>query len=388
MGLVRAVAAAVAACAVCAVALDNGLGLTPQMGWNSWNHFGCAINETLILQTMDALVETGFRDAGYVYVNLDDCWQLSRDPVTKQIVPDAAAFPRGIKYLADEAHARGLLLGLYSDAGTMTCQRRPGSLNYEDIDAQTYAAWGVDYLKYDNCYHDSSKKYRERYEAMRDALNRTGRPIFYSICEWGIDHVEEWGPDTGNSWRTTLDISDRWLSMRTIIEENDKWAKYARPGAWNDPDMLEVGNGGMTTDQYRAHMSLWAISKAPLIIGCDVRALSAADRDILLNREVIAVNQDPLGYQGRRIFINGATSIWAGKMADNSTAVVFFNADYKAHTMKLTWDMLGLPATQKLAVRDLWAHRDVGVFHGYFEDSYIKPTAANFYRFTPTASAH
>jgi len=368
---------------VCVVnALDNGLGLTPQMGWNSWNHFACGINETLILDTMDALVETGFRDAGYVYLNLDDCWQLSRDETTHQIVPDMKAFPHGMKYLADQAHQRGLKLGLYSDAGTYTCQGRPGSIGYEDIDAQTYADWGIDYLKYDNCYHTTTK-YRERYEKMRDALNKTGVPIFYSICEWGIDHVEEWGPDTGNSWRTTMDISDSWPSMVSIIEANDKVAKYARVGAWNDPDMLEIGNGGMTYDQYRAHMSLWAIAKAPLIIGCDVRNITKETRDLLLNKEVIAINQDPVGYQGRRIVINDDSSIWAGELSGGAKSVVFFNKDFRSHSFTISWDQLGFAADQKVTVRDLWEQRDVGVFHGYFSKSEVKQTSAEFYKFTP-----
>ena len=368
--------------AAVATGLDNGLGLTPQMGWSSWNHFGCGVNETLIVETMDALVAHGFRDAGYVYVNVDDCWQGARDAATHEIVVDARAFPHGMKYLADAAHARGLRLGLYSDAGVYTCQKRPGSLHYEDVDAAAYARWGVDYLKYDNCYRHT-RKYRERYEAMRDALNRTGRPIFYSICEWGIDHVEEWGPATGNSWRTTMDIADRWLSMRTIIEENDKWAKYARPGAWNDPDMLEVGNGGMTSDQYRAHMSLWAIAKAPLIIGCDVRAASPDTRSILLNREVIAVNQDPLGQQGRRVLIDGATSVWAGALADGARALVLFNADSKPHPFNVSWSLLNVSTTTKLAVRDLWEHRDLGIHKNYFAVEQVKPTSALFYRLTP-----
>jgi len=373
----------VALACVCLVnALDNGLGLTPQMGWNSWNHFACKINETLIVDTMDALVETGFRDAGYVYLNLDDCWQLSRDETTHQIVPDMNAFPHGIKYLADEAHKRGLKLGLYSDAGTMTCQGRPGSIGYEDIDAQTYADWGVDYLKYDNCYHTTTK-YRERYEKMRDALNKTGAPIFYSICEWGIDHVEEWGPDTGNSWRTTMDISDSWPSMVTIIEANDKVAKYARVGAWNDPDMLEIGNGGMTYDQYRAHMSLWAIAKAPLIIGCDVRNITKETREILLNKEVIAINQDPVGYQGRRIVIDDATSIWAGELSGGAKSLLFFNKDYRSHSFTVSWEQLGFNPDQKVTVRDLWEQRDVGVFHGYFSKSEVKQTSAEFYKLTP-----
>jgi len=374
----------IACIAICAVyALDNGLGLTPQMGWNTWNRFACSINETLIIDTMNALVETGFRDAGYVYLNLDDCWQSSRDEKTHQIIPDMDAFPHGIKYLADEAHKRGLKLGLYSDAGIFTCAKRPGSIGYEDIDAQTYADWGVDYLKYDNCYHTTTTKYRERYEAMRDALNKTGRPIFFSICEWGIDHVEEWGPTTGNSWRTTADISDQWASMVSIIEANDKVAKYAGKGGWNDPDMLEVGNGGMTYDQYRAHMSLWALAKAPLIIGCDLRNITKETREILLNKEVIAINQDPLGYQGRRVVIEDGYSIWSGELSGGAKSLIFFNKDTKSREFTVTWETLGFKPEQKVTVRDLWQQRDVGVFHGYFSNNFVKPTSAEFYKLTP-----
>ena len=184
-------------------ALNNGLGLKPQMGWNSWNKFACNINETLIINTIDEIVSSGLLAAGYNYINLDDCWQVSRDKTTKEIVIDSEAFPHGMKYLADYAHSKGLLFGLYSDAGYMTCQRRPGSLGYEEIDAKTYASWGVDYLKYDNCYNDLSKP-EVRYPPMRDALNASGRTIFYSMCEWGINNPAKWARDVANSWRTTV----------------------------------------------------------------------------------------------------------------------------------------------------------------------------------------
>jgi len=278
--------------------LDNGLGRTPQMGWNSWNKFACNINEKLIRETIDALVSTGLAKAGYNYINLDDCWQSGRTKDGKIVVDPR--FPNGIKPLVDYAHSKGLKFGLYSDAGTNTCQGRPGSLGYETIDAQTYAEWGVDYLKYDNCYNTGTKP-EERYPPMRDALNKTGRPIFFSMCEWGVDDPAKWAKTIGNSWRTTGDISDDWYSMTSIIDKNDLWADYAGPGGWNDPDMLEVGNGGMTTDEYRTHFSLWALAKAPLIIGCDITKMSQDTRDILMNDEVIAVNQDPLGVQGRKI---------------------------------------------------------------------------------------
>jgi len=279
--------------------LDNGLGITPQMGWNTWNKFQCNISEQLIRDSIDALNKSGLIEVGYKYINLDDCWQSSRDSNNK-IVPDPKAFPNGIKPLVDYAHSKGLLFGLYSDAGTKTCAGRPGSLGYEVEDANTYAEWGVDYLKYDNCFNNDIKSI-DRYPKMSEALNKTGRPIFYSICQWGEEEVATWAKKYGNSWRTTGDISDNWNSMLRIIDLNDKWYNYSGPGGWNDPDMLEVGNGGMTWTEYKTHFSLWAISKAPLIIGCDITKLDDKTKEILANTEVIAINQDKLGKQGRKI---------------------------------------------------------------------------------------
>ena len=282
-----------------AYALDNGLGITPQMGWNTWNKFGCNINENLIRDTIDVLNTSGLIEAGYKYINLDDCWQKSRDENGK-IVPDPDTFPNGIKPLADYAHSKGLLFGLYSDAGTFTCAGRPGSLDYEEIDAKTYAEWVVDYLKYDNCYNKGISSL-DRYPKMRDALNSTGRHIFYSLCQWGEENVPTWGRNVSNSWRTTGDISDNWNSMMKIIDINDKAYQYAGPGGWNDPDMLEIGNGGMTITEYKTHFNLWCISKAPLLIGCDLTTMTDEIKDILTNPELIAINQDSLGEQGRKI---------------------------------------------------------------------------------------
>ena len=279
--------------------LDNGLGRTPQMGWSSWNKFGCNINETLIRDTIDALNLSGLIEYGYNYINLDDCWQSSRDSEGK-ILPDPKTFPNGIKPLADYAHSKGLKFGLYSDAGFYTCEKRVGSLNYEEIDAKTYAQWGVDYLKYDNCFNNGEPSL-QRYKIMGDALSNSGRNIFFSICNWGLEDVSTWGKKIGNSWRTTEDITDSWKSMIRIIDINNKYYEYASPGGWNDPDMLEVGNGGMSNDEYRVHFGLWAISKAPLIIGCDIINMTKEIKDILTNPEVIAINQDSLGQQGRKI---------------------------------------------------------------------------------------
>ena len=279
--------------------LNNGLAKTPQMGWSSWNKFGCSITEKIILDTIDALNRSGLIDAGYHYINIDDCWQSSRNKYGI-IIPDPIKFPNGIKSLVDYAHSKGLKFGLYSDAGIYTCEKRPGSLGYEKIDAKTYAEWGVDYLKYDNCYNKNITA-KKRYTKMRNALKKTGRKIFYSICNWGFENVTKWGRYVGNSWRTTKDIKDTWKSMIRIIDINNKWYKYAGPGGWNDPDMLEVGNGGMNIDEYKVHFGLWAISKAPLIIGCDIINMTKEIKDILTNPEVIAINQDILGEQGRKI---------------------------------------------------------------------------------------
>ena len=285
--------------------LDNGLGLTPQMGWNTWNKFACKIEEKLIRDSIDALVNTGLKDLGYNYMNLDDCWQIKRDE-NKTIVPDVDKFPNGIKPLADYAHSKGLKFGLYSDGGNLTCQMRPGGYGYEEIDAKTYAEWGVDYLKYDNCWNMGISS-KIRYPRMTEALRKQNRSIFYSICQWGEEEIPTWGKEFGNSWRTTLDISDSWISMINIIDQNDKWFQYAGPGGWNDPDMLEVGNGGMSDVEYRTHFSLWAISKAPLIIGCDLTKMSNETFNILSNKEVIAINQDKLGVQGHKIKITNLT---------------------------------------------------------------------------------
>ena len=289
-------------CLLCFVgfnSLDNGLGLTPQMGWNTWNKFWCGINETLIHDSIDALINSGLFEAGYNYINLDDCWQKYRGE-DGYIIPDNDTFPHGIEPLVEYAHSKGLKFGLYSSAGNYTCQGRPGSLDFEEQDAEIYAKWNIDYLKYDNCYNRGISSLI-RYPTMRDCLNHTEHPIFYSLCQWGQEKVATWAKDVGNSWRTTGDISDSWNSMITIIDQNDKWYKYAGPGGWNDPDMLEVGNGGMTLTEYKTHFGLWCISKAPLLIGCDITNMSDDIKKILTNKEYIAINQDKLGEQGHKI---------------------------------------------------------------------------------------
>ncbi|XP_044462263.1 alpha-galactosidase 3 [Mangifera indica] len=341
--------------------LNNGLAQTPQMGWNSWNFFACNINETVIKETADALLSTGLADLGYVYVNIDDCWSATKRDSEDQLVPDPETFPSGIKALADYIHGKGLKLGIYSDAGVFTCQVRPGSLYHEKDDAALFASWGVDYLKYDNCFNLGIKP-EERYPPMRNALNSTGRTIFYSLCEWGVDDPALWAGNVGNSWRTTDDINDTWVSMTTIADINDKWASYAGPGGWNDPDMLEVGNGGMTYQEYRSHFSIWALMKAPLLVGCDIRNMTAETFEIISNQEVIAVNQDPLGVQGRKVYVSGTDEclqVWAGPLSGHRLAVVFWNRCLKAATITAGWGPLGLESTTSVSIRDLWQHQEV-----------------------------
>ncbi|KAH9725076.1 alpha-galactosidase 2 [Citrus sinensis] len=338
--------------------IDNGLGRTPPMGWNSWNHFGCNIQEKLIRETADAMVTSGLAALGYQYINLDDCWaELNRDS-TGNFVPKASAFPAGIKALADYVHAKGLKLGIYSDAGTQTCSKTmPGSLGHEEQDAKTFASWGVDYLKYDNCFNT--------------ALLNSGRPIFFSLCEWGREDPATWAPKIGNSWRTTGDIKDNWnrqasYLIKIFTDQNDKWASYAGPGGYNDPDMLEVGNGGMTTEEYRAHFSIWALAKAPLLIGCDIRAMDKITFNILSNKEVIAVNQDKLGVQGKKVKKEGDLEVWAGPLSGNRVAVVLWNRGSSKATVTANWSDIGLKLNHSTVVnaRDLWQHKTILPING------------------------
>jgi alpha-galactosidase len=353
-------------------ALDNGLAKTPPMGWNSWNKFGCNVSEKLIKEMADAMATSGMRDAGYVYLVIDDCWQIDRDE-QGNILADPQRFPSGMKALADFIHAHGLKFGIYSDAGTLTCQKRPGSRGYEFQDARQYAAWGVDYLKYDWC-STSTQNASASYAIMRDALLKAGRPIVFSICEWGTAKPWLWAKDVGNLWRTTGDIQDCWDCKRDwggmgvvhILDLQDGLESYAGPGHWNDPDMLEVGNGGMTTNEYRAHFSLWCLLSAPLMAGNDLRSMSPEIKEILTNPEVIAVDQDPLGLQGRRVKRDGDREVWMKQLADGGRAVVLFNRGPKAAELSLSWIDIGYPPHLSARVRDLWAGKDLGQRSGNF----------------------
>jgi alpha-galactosidase len=357
--------------------VSAGLALTPPMGWNTWNKFACNVSDELVRGMADAMVKSGMKDAGYQYVVIDDCWQTARDS-NANIVVDPH-FPHGIKPVSDYVHSLGLKFGIYSDAGSKTCAGRPGGLGHEYQDAVMYASWGVDYLKYDWC-HTTTQDAKASYANIRAALDASGRPIVLSICEWGKNQPWLWGEEVGgNLWRTTGDIEDRWggkekfkdgsccsNGVLAILDEQVGIGSYAGPGHWNDPDMLEVGNGGMTTTEYQSHFSLWAILAAPLIAGNDLRNMTPEIHDILTNKEVIAVDQDPLGREGRRVAKDGDFEIWAKQLKDGSRAVVLLNRGSSQRDITVKWEEIGYPDHLSAEVRDLWAHKDVGKFTGKF----------------------
>lgn len=321
------------------------LAKTPPMGWNSWNTFACEINEQLIRNIADYLVSSGMKDAGYVYVNIDDCWHGQRD-AQGFIHEDVTRFPSGMKALADYVHSKGLKLGIYSDAGTQTCGGKPGSRGHEYQDALTYASWDIDYLKYDWCNTDGLKA-EEAYKTMRDAIYSAGRPMVLSICEWGENKPWTWGQNIGHLWRTTGDITNCWdceqgfgtwskLGVLSILDKQIELRKYAGPGHWNDPDMLEVGNG-LSVSENRAHFSLWCMLAAPLIAGNDVRNMSIETREILTNRDAIAINQDALGIQCFKMFDKGNFEVFAKPMSNNEVAILFLNRSDSPIDFNFNW---------------------------------------------------
>ncbi|WP_372350661.1 NPCBM/NEW2 domain-containing protein [Streptomyces sp. KL116D] len=341
--------------------LDDGLALTPPMGFNNWNSTHCRadFDEAMVKGIADIFVEKGLKEAGYHYVNLDDCWALPARDANGKLVPDPVRFPGGIKAVADYVHSKGLKLGIYTSAGTKTCSDIgfPGALGHEYSDAQQFADWGVDYLKYDNC-NNQGVDAKQRYTTMRDALRATGRPIVYSICEWGSNKPWEWAADVGHLWRTTGDISDSWGSMLSLMKQNLPLDQYAGPGHWNDPDMLEVGNGGMTATEYRTHFSMWSVMASPLLIGTDLRTASDETYEILSNHDVIAVDQDPLGKQGAVVSSEGGRWVVSKEMKDGSRAVALFNETGSAQRIATTARAVGLPAADAYVARDLWQHKN------------------------------
>jgi alpha-galactosidase len=338
----------------------NGLAKTPPMGWNSWNKFKNKVTDALVRETAGAMASNGMKAAGYEYINIDDTWEAGRDAqgniLTNNKFPD-------MKALADYVHSKGLKLGIYSSPGPKTCADYEGSFKHEEQDAKTYAAWGIDYLKYDWCSAPTVYDYhsmRAAYAKMGAALLATGRPIVYSLCQYGLLNSEEWAPAVGgNLWRTTGDISDNWESMSNIgFDLQAKLAPYSGPGHWNDPDMLEVGNGGMTDVEYRTHMSLWSLLAAPLLAGNDLRSVPAETMEILTNKEVIAIDQDALGKQAKRVSKDGGREVWARPLSDGSYAIGLFNRGTTATKVTALWKDAGFSGSA--TVRDLWAHASLG----------------------------
>ncbi len=338
----------------------NGLAQTPPMGWNSWNYFAQGISDFIVRRAADAMVESGMRDAGYVYLNIDEAWEGNRD--ANGTIHSNAKFP-DMKALADYVHSRGLKLGVYSSPGPRTCDGYPGSYGHEAQDAATFASWGVDYLKYDWCsafriYQPSDM--RAVYQKMGEALRQTGRPIVYSLCQYGKADVWMWGVAAGgNLWRTTTDIGANFQSMHSQATQQQGAAPYAGPGHWNDPDMLEVGNPGLTDDESRTHFGLWALLAAPLIAGNDLTHMNAQTREILLNREVIAIDQDPLGKQASLVFRKDDLEIWTKPLAGGRAALGFLNTGDKQIDRKISWTAAGIEHPN--IARDVWKHRDLPI---------------------------
>ena len=341
---------------------DNGLARTPPMGWNSWNKFAGKVTDQDVRGMADAMVTSGMKDAGYTYINIDDTWEGQRD--ANGNITSNLKFP-DMKALADYVHSKGLKIGIYSSPGPKTCAGYEGSYGHEQQDADTYAKWGIDYLKYDWCSAGEIYKPTDMqgvYQKMGDALLKTGRPIVFSLCQYGEDDVWTWGAKVGgNLWRTTDDINDTWKRMSDIGFNQFEIAKYIRPGHWNDPDMLEIGNGGMSDDEYRTHMSLWSLLAAPLLAGNDLRSMSDSIKEILTNREVIAIDQDPAGKPAQRMSDAASTSVVVvRRLQDGSVAVGLFNRGDQAQQVTVNWSDAGLSGKPH-GVRDLWKHANVRV---------------------------
>jgi len=357
------------------VAGTHKLAQTPPMGWNSWNVWGTAVDDAKVRAAADWMVESGLADHGFQYINIDDAWEGERDADgrirTNEKFPD-------MKALADYVHGKGLKLGIYSSPGPKTCAGYEGSYAHEQLDAETYAQWGIDLLKYDWCsYGDIAKdksreELRRPYDVMRAALDECGRDIVYSLCQYGRGRVSEWGASVGGDyWRTTGDITDTWASMSSIGFGQAGLEAHASPGNWNDPDMLVVGMLGwgenlhptrLTENEQVTHLTLWSLLAAPLLIGCDLSQLDAFTLALLTNPEVLEVNQDPLGRQARRVATDGQREVWARRLADGTVAVGFFNRGRREATVTVNWGDLELEGPQP--VRDLWTRTDEGVFEG------------------------
>jgi alpha-galactosidase len=348
-------------CVLPAAAADSRVAATPPMGWNSWNHFACKVTAADVRSAADAISSNGMKDAGYIYVNIDDCCQGVRDE--KGSIQPNQKFG-DMKALADYVHAKGLKIGIYSSPGPKTCAGYEGSYGHEELDAEQYADWGFDYLKYDWCSAEKvypRSQMTEVYKKMHDALVRTGRPIVFSLCQYGYGRVWRWGASVGgNLWRTTEDITDHYDRMSVIGFDQDGLEPFVGPGHWNDPDMLEVGNGGMNHDEYLTHMSLWALLAAPLLAGNDLSSMTPETLSMLTNREVVALDQDAKGIEARRISQEGPLEIWSKSLADGSVAVGLFNRGESSNPITLSFKDIGVRG--RATVRDLWKGKDVGSF--------------------------
>ena len=373
------------------------LALTPPMGWNSWNSFGVNVSEQVLRGVADVMVASGLKEAGYSYIVIDDFWHGGRDTLTGMLYADPDKFPSGMKALGDYIHSKGLKFGIYSDAGTKTCGEMPGSYGYEEKDAQLFADWGVDYLKYDYCFCpdfvSANNDYRmaiDRYKAMGDALKATGRPIIYSICEWGPRSPWLWGKEVGGHlWRTSYDVYDMWDSPRNemspigimaSIDALANLARFAGPGGWNDPDMLVVGlnntgnikGGGCNEIEYRSQMSMWCMVSAPLMIGSDIRNMDESTRNILLNKDIIAIDQDELGKQGFRVFRKDGLEAWQKPLSGDRVAIAYLNRNSWDGTLSASWEDLELDSDLRYSVYDVWEHEEVNHKEGMLSAS-LKP---------------
>jgi alpha-galactosidase len=355
-------------------AASQQVAQTPPMGWNSWNYFAGKVTDKDIRDSADQIVASGMKDAGYIYVNIDDTWEGERD--ASGVLRTNSKFP-DMKALADYVHSKGLKIGIYSGPGPKTCAGYAGSLGHEEQDAQLYASWGIDYLKYDLCSfreevmakqapNDKAAQMRlmvAAYDKMGKALKATGRPIVYSFCQYGWDSVWEWAPGIGgNLWRTTGDIQPHWGSIYAILSQQEGLEAYAGPGHWNDPDMLEVGNGKLSLAENRSHFSMWAMLAAPLLAGNDLPNMKPEIKAILTNKDVIAIDQDPLGHQASRVYSDGEVEVWARHLSGGAMAVAVLNVGsdrYSTHPFHLNLGKLGLHGAQ--AAKDLWTGKDMNL---------------------------
>jgi alpha-galactosidase len=343
----------------------ENLALTPPMGWNSWNTFAADVNETLIKETADMMVKSGMRDAGYAFVVVDDGWEAAQRDSAGNLVPDPAKFPHGMKSLGDYIHSKGLKFGIHNCAGNTTCNGLPGGRGHEYQDARLYASWGVDYLKYDWCDHGTADA-RETYKTMRNALYATKRPIVFSLCEWGSNKPWEWAGEVGHLWRTTGDITncincqgEYDLGMRFILKLQEGLEKYAGPGHWNDPDMLEVGNTGLTLTESRSQFSLWCMLAAPLMAGNDLRKMTPEVLKILTNKGAIAIDQDSLGKQGYLYMDHLSKLIYVKELSKGDWAICWYNSGDQTYTQRMDWKHFSF-LKGEYEIRDIWKDKIIG----------------------------